>query len=52
MTEQEFKTVDKMKKHGGSFVKALAECFYKADRYNFIKLRMTFDNYWQEYENF
>jgi len=49
MTDQEMDTVDNMQKMGGSFVKALAECFYRADPKNFIKLKECFSNYWKEY---
>lgn len=52
MTEFEMRVVDKMAKYGGAFVRALAECFYHADTPNFVKLRLTFSNYWDEYENF
>ena len=52
MTEKEITIVDKMAKYGGSFVKALAECFYRADPNNFNRLRETFNDYWIEYENF
>lgn len=51
MTEEEFKVVENMEKYGGSFVKALAECFHRADHFNFKKLKDTFSNYWEEYEN-
>lgn len=35
MNEQEIDVIDKMAKYGGSFVKALAECFRRADTFNF-----------------
>ena len=38
MTEQELKIVTAMSELGGSFVKALALCFFKADAINFKKL--------------
>lgn len=44
------RVVDNMAKYGGSFVKALAECFYRADYDNLQKLKSTFINYWNEYE--
>ncbi len=50
MNEQEFEVVEKMAKFGGSFVQALAQCFYRADHQNFIKLKTTFSEYWEEYE--
>ena len=49
MNDQEFETVERMTKYGGSFVKALAECFRKADPINFIKLKDTFGDYWKQY---
>lgn len=50
MTEQEIRVVVLMNYYGGSFVKALSECFARADRINFIKLKNTFSEYWDEYE--
>lgn len=44
--------VESMEKYGGSFVKALAECFWHADPINFAKLKDAFINYWIEYEKF
>lgn len=38
-----------MGKYEGSFVKALAECFRKADNQNFQKLKETFPEYWKNY---
>ena len=52
MTEQETKVVEKMLRFGGSFVKALGECFLRADPINFAKLQNTFPEYWDEYESF
>ncbi|MCK4686611.1 MAG: hypothetical protein KAT66_00615 [Candidatus Lokiarchaeota archaeon] len=51
MTDEEFKIVDKMAEYGGSFVKALAQCFYKADAINFKKLKIAFSDYWEVYED-
>jgi len=50
MSEEEIIVVDAMKHYGGSFVKALSECFYRADRKNFLKLRTIFSEYWDQYE--
>lgn len=50
MNEQEYKVVEMMETYGGSFVKALAVCFQRADRNNFIKLKFTFSDYWSQYE--
>ena len=43
MNEEEFKVVEAMEKFGGSFVKSLAQCFYRADRNNIDKLKNTFN---------
>lgn len=50
LNEQEFEVVEKMSKHGGSFVKALAECFHHADRNNKHKLKEMFSDYWAMYQ--
>jgi hypothetical protein len=50
MTEQEFEVVEAMETYGGNFVKALAECFHRADNFNFIKLQNAFPEYWKQYE--
>ena len=50
LTEKEMNVVDMMHARGGSFVKALAECFYRADMLNVIKLKQAFPEYWKEYE--
>ena len=52
MNEEEFEIVEKMEKYGGSFVKALAECFYRADRHNIDRLKLAFPDYWEEYKDF
>ena len=49
MNETEFETVEMMEQYGGSFVKALAECFHRADRNNIDKLKVAFADYWCEY---
>ena len=50
MNEQEYETVEMMETYGGGFVKCLAECFRHADTTNFHKLKTTFSEYWNEYE--
>lgn len=50
MNEQEFETVNKMSQYGGSFAKALAECFHRADRINFYRLKNAFPELWIKYE--
>jgi pyruvate/2-oxoacid:ferredoxin oxidoreductase beta subunit len=52
MNEEEIKIVEAMERYGGSFVKALSACFWRADRKNFIKLKATFPEYWEEYKGF
>lgn len=52
MSEEEIQIVEKMKIYGGSFVQALADCFYNADLVNFKKLKKSFPEYWEEYRNF
>jgi len=49
LNEQEFEVVEKMSKYGGSFVKALAECFHHADQLNKKILKEAFSHYWEEY---
>jgi hypothetical protein len=50
MNEYEVRVVNAMEKYGGSFVKALAKCFWCADDINKDKLKSTFLEYWIEYE--
>ena len=49
MTDLEIKTIEKMEKYGGVFVKALAVCFRKADPINSIKLKVAFSDYRTKY---
>ncbi len=51
MTDREFAVVEDMERYGGSFVQALAQAFYRADRHNFKKLKNAFPEYWAEYED-
>lgn len=50
MNDEEFKIVERMEKYGGSFVKALSQCFYTADSKNFNLLKETFSEYWKQYK--
>lgn len=50
LNEEEFKIVDNMAKHGGSFIKALAVCFHHADVHNKRLLITTFPTYWAMYK--
>ncbi|MDA3837245.1 MAG: hypothetical protein PF542_06515 [Nanoarchaeota archaeon] len=52
MTDEEYDVVAKMEKFGGSFVQALAVCFQRADPNNFMKLKITFHEYWEEFKEF
>ena len=48
-TKEDSEIVEAMERYGGSFVKALAVCFQRADYINYKKLKNTFSNYWDEY---
>lgn len=50
MTIQEYDVIEQMEQYGGSFVKALAKCFHRADLKNFAKLKRAFPEYWKQYE--
>lgn len=50
MTDKDTVVIYRMRRYGGSFVKALAECFLVADATNFKKLKKAFGQYWREYE--
>lgn len=50
MNKEEFEVVETMAKYGGSFVKALAKCFHRADSNNFFRLKIAFCDYWEQYE--
>ena len=50
MDDQELKVVEAMRTYGGSFVKALGDCFCHADPMNFQRLKSTFSGYWKQYE--
>ncbi len=49
MIDEEMKIVETMHAYGGSFVKALALCFDRADENNFEKLKTAFPEYWNQY---
>jgi len=49
-TEQDYKTVEAMEKYGGSFVQALARAIRCADDINFNKIKISFPEYWKQYE--
>ena len=50
MNEQDYETVEKMEKFGGSFVQQLAELARRADPVNLQKIKDTWADYWKQYE--
>ena len=44
-----FEMMEAMRRYGGSFVQALAECFARADATNFAKLYLAFPDYVDQY---
>lgn len=50
MTEQDHFTLEAMKKYGGGFVKLLAQLAHHADPMNFVKIKRTWPEYWEEYQ--
>jgi len=50
LLEKDYKTLDKMEKYGGSFVKALAKLARHADPQNLAKIKSTWSEYWEFYE--
>lgn len=42
--------LDMMEKLGGSFVQSLANCYYRADASNKMKLKEAFKDYFDRYE--
>lgn len=42
--------IENMQKYGGSFVKALADCFLRADPINRVKLAESFTDYIIKYQ--
>lgn len=48
---KDIKVIEAMERYGGSFVKALAEAFHRADANNFERLKATFFEYWHQYES-
>lgn len=49
LSESELKTYDNMRQYGGGFVKALAECWLRADPTNKATLDTAFSHYFDEY---
>lgn len=50
MLDQDIPMVEAMETYGGSFVKALAQCFRRADSVNRARLFLAFPEYCQKYE--
>lgn len=48
-TSEQFEAAETMQKHGGSFVKALAECYFRADELNKLRLVNAFNEYFELY---
>lgn len=51
-TEYDYLILDAMSTYGGSFVQQLSKLVRVADTTNFAKLKVTFANYWEEYDTF
>ena len=47
--DADYWTIEAMRKFGGSFVQALAECAERADANNLSKLKAAFPEYFTEY---
>lgn len=46
------KILEAMETYGGSFVQALAKCYWQADRINKGKLIVAFEDYFLQYKKF
>ncbi len=51
-TEYDYLILDAMSTYGGGFVQQLSKLARVADTVNFAKLKVTFANYWEEYDSF
>ena len=51
-TEYDYLILDAMSTYGGGFVQQLSRLARVADTTNFAKLKVTFANYWEEYDAF
>ena len=51
-TEYDYLILDVMSTYGGGFVQQLSKLARVADTTNFAKLKVTFANYWEEYDAF
>ncbi len=50
MTDRDIWTIDAMEDRGGSFVQQLGALARRADPVNLEKIKMTWPEYWAEYE--
>lgn len=50
MNDRDHWTIDAMIKYGGSFVKQLGALAERADSFNLAKIKMTWPEYWTEYQ--
>ncbi len=50
MNDRDSWTCDAMQKYGGSFVQALAQLARRSDPANLQKIKITFSEYWDQYE--
>ena len=51
-TDYDYLILDAMSTYGGGFVQKLSKLARVADTTNFAKLKVTFANYWEEYDAF
>lgn len=51
-TDYDYLILDAMSTYGGGFVQQLSKLVRVADTTNFAKLKVTFANYWEEYDAF
>jgi hypothetical protein len=51
-TDYDYLILDAMSTYGGGFVQQLSKLARVADTTNFAKLKVTFANYWEEYDAF
>ena len=51
-TEYDYLILDAMSTYGGGFVQQLSKLARVADTTNFAKLKVTFANYWEDYDKF
>ena len=49
--DEKYEMINNMRRFGGSFVKALAEAFARADQFNFVKLCTAFPQLVDKYKN-